>query len=112
MILFGTWNKKSVEEKLAEANAELENDLARWKDIYENGCSDPFWSDGVNLNLKRNHILFDVGLIYELEHTPHQLSMFGPEGATVTSKDWLNDPRIPPKVSLDYMAKPRKVVYF
>lgn len=29
----------------------------RWKSIYENGCSDPTWEDGVNINLVRNHIL-------------------------------------------------------
>lgn len=27
-----------------------------WKDIYNNGCNDPFWCDGTNLNLVRNHI--------------------------------------------------------
>ena len=29
-----------------------------WQDIYEHGCQDPFWPDGVNLNLTRNHILW------------------------------------------------------
>ena len=30
---------------------------SRWKSIYESGCSDPTWEDGVNINLVRNHIL-------------------------------------------------------
>jgi len=34
----------------------LEESFARWEDIYHNGCSDPSWPDGVNLNLVRNHI--------------------------------------------------------
>lgn len=33
-----------------------------WKSIYENGCSDSTWEDGVNLNLVRNHILYFRGL--------------------------------------------------
>jgi hypothetical protein len=31
----------------------------RWKEIAENGCNDPGWPDGVNLNLVRNHIIYD-----------------------------------------------------
>lgn len=41
---------------------DLENELTerfeRWDSIYENGCSDPFWADGLNLNLVRNHIIY------------------------------------------------------
>lgn len=29
----------------------------RWHTIYEEGCSDPTWEDGTNINLVRNHIL-------------------------------------------------------
>lgn len=28
-----------------------------WHEIAEHGCSDPFWEDGCNLNLIRNHII-------------------------------------------------------
>ena len=38
--------------------AALEKSFARWDFIRENGCSDPFWTDGVNMNLVRNHIIF------------------------------------------------------
>ena len=38
--------------------AALEKSFARWDFIRENGCSDPFWADGVNMNLVRNHIIF------------------------------------------------------
>lgn len=38
---------------------ELEKDFHRWDDIYKNGCNDPSWCDGVNLNLVRTHILID-----------------------------------------------------
>ena len=37
----------------------LREDYDMWKDIYVKGCNDPYGSDGVNINLKRNHILYD-----------------------------------------------------
>lgn len=37
---------------------ELEKAHEHWLDIYENGCFDPSWSDGINLNLVRNHMLY------------------------------------------------------
>lgn len=36
----------------------LEESYARWEYMYENGCSDPFYEDGINLNLVRNHIIY------------------------------------------------------
>jgi hypothetical protein len=41
----------------AEAAARLAKDYERWRDIYENGCMDPEWPDGVNIGLKRSHII-------------------------------------------------------
>lgn len=39
----------------------LRDDLTREHAIWENhrlyGCNDPFWADGVNMNLVRNHII-------------------------------------------------------
>ena len=36
---------------------ELEKEYARWDEVFTKGGSDPFWSDGVNLELIRNRIL-------------------------------------------------------
>lgn len=36
----------------------LKERFDRWDDIYNNGANDPFWSDNVNLNLVRNHIIY------------------------------------------------------
>lgn len=44
----------------AESLAEMFN---RWDNMYKNSCRDPFWADGVNLNLIRNHILYYKGEI-------------------------------------------------
>ena len=37
---------------------QLEERFARWDFLYQYGCSDPTWSDGVNLNLVRSHIIY------------------------------------------------------
>ena len=42
--------KEELGEKIAK-------EFEHWKDVYKNGCGDPFWEDGTNLNLIRNHIL-------------------------------------------------------
>jgi hypothetical protein len=43
----------------------LEEKIRRWKHLYEEGGSDPFWSDGVNLALVGNHIRYYKNLIEE-----------------------------------------------
>ncbi len=32
-------------------------EIGHWNYILENGCNDPFWPDGTNMNLTRNHII-------------------------------------------------------
>ena len=46
--------RKHSEPDLA---AQLEERFRRWDALYEHGGSDPFYADGVNLILVRNHIL-------------------------------------------------------
>lgn len=71
-------------EKLKEA-------YEHWQDIYENGCSDPFHSDGTNLNLIRNHIKsYKQELEKELNEDQYP---------TIYYKE------LPIKVDYDYMAK-------
>lgn len=36
---------------------ELQNLYEKWNYIYEHGGNDPFWEDGTDLNLLRNHIM-------------------------------------------------------
>ena len=42
----------------SQLRAQLDAAYLRWDDIKKNGCSDPAWPDGVNLNLVRNHIIY------------------------------------------------------
>lgn len=36
----------------------LQEGYDRWEHVYAHGASDPFWEDGCNLNLIRNHIIY------------------------------------------------------
>lgn len=87
------WMARNIET----VEQELSNSFNHWDDIRENGCTDPFYYDGVNINLVRNHIIY-----YK-----HKIEEEYPDG---------NYPAIyyretPPKMPNDFMAKPRKLVY-
>lgn len=49
---------KKSKDKLKDIVIELNYSHEHWKDINDNGCSDPFWADGMNMNLVRNHIIY------------------------------------------------------
>lgn len=100
--------KKKPQADIAEIQAELQQDIDRWNYIKQNGCNDPFWPDGVNMNLKRNHIIYNLRRIAELEQNPIQMSVFmilDPNHSDTYGI--MNDPRIPPEVPDDYMVKDR-----
>lgn len=81
---------------------EIDHWFYHWDDVYKNGCADPNWPDGVNLNLTRNHIIYYYRLLQDKMNVPVQLSLFGTELA-------LKDVRpVPPEVSDWYMAPEQK----
>lgn len=41
-------------------------ELEHWRNIFTNGCSDPAWPDGCNLNLTRNHIIATLRSLQDL----------------------------------------------
>lgn len=45
----------STAEKLGK---ELRGSYECWNHILQNGAGDPFWEDGANMNLVRNHIIY------------------------------------------------------
>lgn len=52
--------KEETPEKIVKSYCQhIREEIAQWKDINQNGCNDPFWSDGCNMNLTRNHIIYD-----------------------------------------------------
>jgi len=81
----------------------IDNSLNRWNDIYSNGCKDPTWEDGVNLNLIRNHILYYCKVLERKAAEPLQMSLFD------TDVSLEAEGRIPPIVDNKYMAKPEEL---
>jgi hypothetical protein len=58
---------------------ELDRDFSRWEHIFLHGCADPSWPDGVNINLKRNHIIYGYRRLAE-EMDGVQLDLISPAG--------------------------------
>ena len=50
--------KPGPEDELGKLVRDLTEEILDWKAIHEYGCRDPFWPDGVNLNLVRNHCIY------------------------------------------------------
>ena len=103
------FDKLPYHEQVETLNRFIEQDRKHWQDIFENGCSDPFWEDGVNMNLVRNHIIAWVRTLYEIDQTDRQMDLFDLFAETVPKRDFMDDERIPPKVPSSFMAKDRVV---
>lgn len=91
---------KTPQEQMQETVAELVERYNRWQDLYKNGCFDPNYCDGVNLNLVRNHIQFAKRKIEKLVEEHKELS-FPAEYEKIET---------PQEVSNDYMANPEKII--
>lgn len=50
--------EKTPEQIISAECKRIRDSIDRWKDHNENGCNDPLWSDGVNMNLLRNHVIY------------------------------------------------------
>ena len=90
--------KKTPAELLRELEKNLQERYKRWLHIRKEGCSDPYWADGANLYLVRNHCLYYRSQIAELCDTygfSYPKSYFRP---------------LQPELPMDFMAKPRKLV--
>lgn len=45
-------------KRAEELGSYIRDSFARWNHIYQEGAGDPFWEDGLNLGLVRNHIIY------------------------------------------------------
>ena len=59
-------SKKNPFDTVLTFAEEIKKAVKHWCDIREHGCSDPFWPDGTNLNLVRNHIIYYKKQISEI----------------------------------------------
>ena len=81
----------------AQIREDLGREFKHWDFIRQHGCSDPFWPDGCNLNLTRNHIIFHYRELLEVLDEPVQMSLFE------SGMDLKKERPIPPKVPENYM---------
>ncbi len=77
--------KKYIDEIIEEST--------QWKAVYVTGGSDPFWSDGSNLELIRNHIIYYKKQIEDL-CSKYNLPV---------PKEYYTE--LPPEVPINYMAR-------
>lgn len=84
--------KETPEQEVKQYCGEIRKEISQWKEINQSGCNDPFWPDGVNMNLTRNHITYYQRLIRGI-CTENQLSL--PEEYYFS---------LPPEVDMNYMA--------
>lgn len=71
---------------------ELKDSFDRWEHYFHYGGQDPFWADGVNMNLIRNHIIYQKEQLKELEYFPE-----------------IYYRETPPEVDSNYMARPDEI---
>ena len=74
---------------------ELKKAYAQWESLYKQGGSDPFYPDGVNLNLVRNHILYFKRQIEETQPLYKNTEVYRRE--------------LPPQVEDGYMARAKEI---
>ena len=58
--------KKTPEQELKTLCNNIRREIDHWENINQNGCSDPFYADGINMNLTRNHIIYAKRQIVEI----------------------------------------------
>lgn len=81
-----------------EIQAEIDQEFWQWNDIACNGCQDPAWSDGVNMNLIRKRIIFMYRLLDERNNSDIQMSIFDSRTEGPPRRP------VPPKVPNQYMV--------
>lgn len=81
---------KDTKEKIENA---LIGEYVRWQQLYTQGGNDPLYSDGVNMNLIRNHILYCRRELEKLQYYPEVYNR-----------------EIPPEVDKNYMARPMEIL--
>ena len=74
----------------------LEKSYEEWDELFTKGGSDPFWTDGVNLELVRNHIIY-----YKEQLAKQENSLFGLPDIYYRE--------LPPEVDCNYMARPDEI---
>ena len=101
--------KKHKSDLKSYTEALLER-VERWKYINENGCTDPLWADGSNMNLVRNHIIYYKKHINEMclkESIPLPEEYYIPTPPLVNNNYMANynDKKRVKRLKIDYQMK-------
>ena len=86
--------KKLPEERLAIMAEKIAQTIDRWKSHKQNGCNDPGWPDGVNMNLLRSHVIY-------FKH--QMIEIYEECGLSLPEEYYLP---IPPVTDVNFFAKP------
>lgn len=84
--------KPTLQQELLSCRINILSEREDWKYINEHGCNDPFWPDGSNMNLVRNHILY-----YR-----HRIEEICAETGDILPEEYYLP--VPPEVNKRYMA--------
>lgn len=82
-----------MQNQLNEYRTSIIEEIGIWKHINENGCNDPFYEDGFNMNLVRNHVIYFKSMISQICKE---------NGLPLPEEYFLP---LPPEVDNKYMAK-------
>lgn len=82
------------EQEIESIRKDIVRELEHWQYLRKYGCQDPFWPDGVNMNLTRNHIIYDKTRLLELC-----------QDGNLPEEYYLPTP---PEVDNDYLARKNK----
>ena len=61
--------KKRKGPTIPELRKSIQRSLKDWRRYKKNGGTDPAWPDGTNMNLIRNHVIYDQGELRKLCET-------------------------------------------
>ena len=89
--------KENLAEEYNAYTKRLEESFRQWDELKKNGSQDPFYADGVNMNLVRNHIIYDKG---ELERICK---------ASLFKLPDIYYEETPEEVPMDFMARPEEI---
>lgn len=88
-------DRQSPERKLRSYAQDIRREIVHWCTLRDCGGNDPFWEDGTNMNLTRNHVIYAKRQIDEL---------CGRYGLPAPAERYIETP---PLVPNEYYAGPR-----
>lgn len=90
--------KLDPKQEIIQLQKNIRSEQDQWNVLRDHGGHDPFWADGVNMNLTRNHIIYAVRTVKQICDN---------NGFEVP--EWIHGVLIPPEVDENYMARKEEI---